>query len=108
MRGNWIFLDFKASTGWLDSFKSPFNIGHFKISGESADVNIPEIEKYKETPKEKLKTMKPRTCLIVTKPVFFSRALPEKSFALKGFECKGGKLAKERITVMVACSIYGR
>lgn len=39
------FLDFKASTGWLASFKSPFNIGHFKISGESADVNILEIEK---------------------------------------------------------------
>lgn len=39
--------------------------------------------------------------------LIFSRALPDKSFALKGFECKGGKLAKERITVMVACSMGG-
>lgn len=38
--------------------------------------------------------MNPRTCLIVTKPVFFSRALPDKSFALKGFECKGGETRK--------------
>lgn len=43
------FLDFKASTGLLDSFKSQFNIGHFKICGKNADVNIPERENYKET-----------------------------------------------------------
>lgn len=35
----------------------------------------------------------------------FLRALPDKCFALKGSKYKGGRLAKERFTVMVARSM---
>jgi hypothetical protein len=45
------------------------------------------------------------------KPVFYiflpSTPLPDKTLAPKGEACKGGKLAKERITVMLASSSTG-
>lgn len=37
----------------------------------------------------------------------FYRALPDRTVALKGTNCRGGKLAKERITVLLACSVSG-
>ena len=42
------YNDFKASSGWLDSWKSRFNIGHFKICGESADVDLEKVNEFKE------------------------------------------------------------
>lgn len=35
----------------------------------------------------------------------FLRALPDKCFALKGSKYKRGRLAKDRFTVVVACSM---
>ena len=32
-------MEFKASNGWLNSWRSKFSIGFFKICGESADVD---------------------------------------------------------------------
>jgi hypothetical protein len=29
------FMDFKASNGWLESWRSRFSIGFFKVCGES-------------------------------------------------------------------------
>ena len=42
------YNDFKASSGWLDSWKSRFNIGHFKICGESADVDLEKVNEFKK------------------------------------------------------------
>ena len=40
--------DFKASNGWLTSWKKRYNIKQFKISGESADVDLDVIENFKK------------------------------------------------------------
>ena len=37
----------------------------------------------------------------------FFRALPTKSMVAKGDSCKGGKVAKERVTVLLCCSAKG-
>ncbi len=37
----------------------------------------------------------------------FYRTLPDRTLATKGKACKGGKLSKERITVMLCCSAGG-
>jgi hypothetical protein len=38
---------------------------------------------------------------------FFFKAMPDKTLSEKGIKCKGGKLAKERITIMLTCSAVG-
>jgi hypothetical protein len=38
---------------------------------------------------------------------FFWRAVPNRTLAAKGDACRGGKLAKERITVLLCCSALG-
>ena len=101
------FPDFKASVGWLESFKSRFNIAHFKICGESADVNLDVVNSYKDVLKQKLDGYEPRDIFNCDETGLFFRALPDKSFSVKGKDCKGGKLAKERVTVMLACSMLG-
>ena len=40
--------DFKASNGWLDSFKDWYGIGFYRVSGESADVDSEIADKFKE------------------------------------------------------------
>ena len=40
--------DFKASNGWLTSWKKRYNIKQFKISGESADVDLDVVEDFKK------------------------------------------------------------
>ena len=37
----------------------------------------------------------------------FFRVLPDKTLAVKESDCKGGKLSKERLTVMFCCSATG-
>jgi len=37
----------------------------------------------------------------------FYRALPDKTFSYKGKSCSGGKIAKERLTVLLCVSMSG-
>lgn len=39
---------FKASNGWLDRWKSCYSITSFKISGESASVDMTTVEDYRQ------------------------------------------------------------
>lgn len=39
---------FKASNGWLDRWKSRYSITSFKISGESASVDMNTVEDYRQ------------------------------------------------------------
>ncbi|CAC5426367.1 unnamed protein product [Mytilus coruscus] len=38
--------DFKASNGWLDSLKNRFSTAHFKVCGESGDVDIETVNDF--------------------------------------------------------------
>jgi hypothetical protein len=40
-------MDFKASTGWLESWRSRFSIGFFKVCGESADVDDNVVDDFR-------------------------------------------------------------
>jgi hypothetical protein len=37
----------------------------------------------------------------------FFKTLPDKTLCIKSEDCKGGKLAKEHLTVMLCCSLGG-
>ena len=100
-------VDFKASNGWLESFKKRHNISSKEICGEAADVSEQTVMDWKE----KL----PSLCVgYASKDIFnadetglFFRGLPSKSLVARGDDCKGGKHSKERITVMFGASVTG-
>lgn len=89
-------INFKASNGWLESFRKRHNIIFNKVCGEANDVNVATVNEWKD----KLKTI---TDGYDIKDIFngdetglFSRLLPAKTLAVKGDKCIGGKTSKER------------
>ena len=77
------------------------------ISGEAADVNPTTVDDWHKC--------LPDICAGYTnKDIFnsdetglFFRALPTRSMVAKGDDCKGGRIAKDRITVLLCCSATG-
>ncbi|XP_063410388.1 tigger transposable element-derived protein 6-like, partial [Mytilus trossulus] len=99
--------DFKASNGWLESWRSKFSIGFFKVCGESADVDQSVVDDFKSKLENIVGDYTPENVFNADETGLFFKALPDKTLGQKGEACKGGKLAKERITVMLACSSTG-
>lgn len=101
------FTDFKASNGWFEGWKSRFSIGYFKVCGESASVDENTVEEFQRRLPSLIEGFSPSDIFNCDETGLFFRAIPDKTFATKGSECKGGKLAKERLTVMLCCSMTG-
>ena len=98
---------FKASNGWLESFRQRHGIKFNVLSGESADVDEGLATGWKERPPTLCEGYQPQDIFNVDESGFFYRALPEKSLTLKGEQCKGGEKSKERLTAMFCCSLTG-
>lgn len=99
--------EFKASNGWLESWRSRFSIGFFQVCGESSDVDMDVVNDFKKKLPDIVKNYATTEIFNADETGLFYRALPDKTLSKKGDECKGGKLAKERITVMLCCSASG-
>ena len=99
--------DFKASNGWLESLRSKFSVGFFKVCGESASVDQAVVDDFRANLSTIIGEYCPENVFNADETGLFFRTLPDKTLAQKGEVCKGGKLAKERITVMLACSSTG-
>ncbi|XP_053568121.1 tigger transposable element-derived protein 6-like [Bombina bombina] len=100
--------DFKASNGWLESFKRRHCIVWNEICGEAKDVDQATVSQWEE----KLKMLKEP---YATKDIYngdetglFFRLLPSKTLAVKREKCTGGKLSKEILTVFLCGNMDGR
>jgi hypothetical protein len=87
-----------------------FGIGTISASGHYA-VNLPMSTNKKQmigkdTYLLLLKDM-PRDQFNTDETAIFERQLPRKSMVIKGESCKGGKFAKERLSIMLCCSATG-
>uniref|UniRef100_A0A1X7V775 HTH CENPB-type domain-containing protein n=1 Tax=Amphimedon queenslandica TaxID=400682 RepID=A0A1X7V775_AMPQE len=89
---------FKASNGWLQSFKKHHKLKQLTVSGEAADVSEETVENWHERLKLILAGYKAEDIWNEDETGCFYRALPEKTLAEKK-ECRGGKKSKDRITV---------
>ncbi|XP_041377364.1 tigger transposable element-derived protein 6-like [Gigantopelta aegis] len=99
--------DFKASDGWLTSWKTRFNIKQFKVSGESAGVNHDVVDDYKERLLTIIGDFDSKDIFNCDETGLFFRALPDKTLSYKSQAAKGGKISKERLTVLLCCSSMG-
>ncbi|XP_041372803.1 tigger transposable element-derived protein 4-like [Gigantopelta aegis] len=87
--------DFKASDGWLMSWKIRFNIKQFKVSGESAGVNLDIVDDFKTRLPTILGDYEMKNIFNCDKTGLFFRALPDRTMAYKTQAAKGGKVSKE-------------
>jgi hypothetical protein len=91
---------FKATTGWSDSFKKRHNIVWNGVCGESKDVDESVVSVYKPKLLELISPYELKNIYNADETgLFFSGVLSTKSLAGKGENCTGGKMSKERLTV---------
>ena len=78
-----------------------------KINGESGDVSAEAIDSWKERIPELLQGYRSEDIWNLNESGCYWRALPDHRFARKGSQCKGGKKAKQRITVTLVANAAG-
>jgi len=98
---------FKASNGWLESFRKRHNICFRTLSGEGALLDKGNVENWKESLPHILNGYEPCNIWNLDETGLFWHGLPKKSLIFKEEEAKGGKLAKERLTICLLCSSTG-
>jgi hypothetical protein len=91
---------FKVSTGWLNSFEKRHNIVWNRVCEESKDVDEHVVSEYKPKLLELISPYEPRNIYNEDKTKLLLWALPTKSLLAMGEKCTGGKMSKERLTVL--------
>lgn len=86
---------FKASNGWLESFKKRHNIRQFVVSGEAGDVSEETVEGWHERVKSFMVGYKAEDVWNEDETGCFYRALPEKTLGEKKKSAKVGKKPKK-------------
>ncbi len=80
---------FRASNGWLRSFWKRNNIGFNVLSSESRDVDESVASDWKKNLQEACDGYPPEDLFDLDETGIFWRALPKKSFTIKGEAFKG-------------------
>lgn len=99
--------EFQASNGWLEKFLKRHNIEFKCISGEGHDVDSSAVQSWKAHLPEICKNFKPEDIYNCDETGVFFKQLPSKTLAAKRESCQGGKNAKDRLTVLLACNMIG-
>lgn len=100
--------DFKCSESWIKRFRQRHNIVPGAISGESANVNIEICNNWlKDVWPQIRKNYSDENIFNADETGLFYKMTPDKTLKFKGEKCSGGKLSKERITVLLAVNLTG-
>ncbi|GBN77517.1 Tigger transposable element-derived protein 6 [Araneus ventricosus] len=97
---------FKASNGWLEKFRTRHNISFKQICGEEKSVNPNEVTDWFGKLKSLLKGYDDRDIFNADGTDLFYRVLPEKTLCLEGEKCSGGKISKERLTLLLHATCW--
>ena len=100
--------DFKCSQGWLTSFKERYNIKLRSIQGEERSVKTEDVDAWHQTVwTEILQEYEAKDIYNCDESGLFYRILPNRTLAFKGQKCAGGKMSKERISIMFCANMDG-
>lgn len=98
---------FKASNGWLEKFRARNNITYRSICGESGSVPEEGVIDWTANLEGLISKHNERDIFNCDETGLFYRALPDKTMTLKGETCAGGKISKERLTVLLCVNMIG-
>ena len=101
-------VNFKGTTGWLDKWKIRHSISFGTVSGEAGAVDDTVIENWLKNIWPVLKEgYELKDIWNCDETGLFYKLLPNKTMTRKGQLCTGGKLSKERITVLLTANADG-
>ena len=92
---------FTASNGWLEKWKTRHNVKQFSVAGEDGEVNAETLESWAERLPEIVKGYELKDIWNADETGLFFW------IALKKGRCKGGKYAKQRMTVLLIVNALG-
>ena len=100
--------DWKCSSGWLSRWKERHNVSYRSVCGENASVNQEVCTDWKENVLQPLlEKYSPDDVFNADETGLYWRLLPDKTHAVVGEKCTGGKLSKERVTALVCANMSG-
>ena len=98
----------KIDMNWINRFKARHSIISKRIHGESASAPLDQVSMWKETILPGIiQTFQMGNVFNIDEPGLFWKLLPERTLQFKGMDCKGGKHAKDRITILLGTSALG-
>ena len=99
--------DFVASNGWIDRFKKQCNVTYKTICGESKSVDMETVEHWRQGLSGKLDGYALKDIFNADETGLFFNMLPGKTMCFRGEDCSGGKLSKQRLTVLLITNADG-
>ncbi|XP_046588037.1 tigger transposable element-derived protein 4-like [Neodiprion lecontei] len=102
-----LHINFSGSNGWLEGFKKRNDIAFKNICGESNSVDNNECSEWIKNLPVLLHDYTPDDVFNADEAGLFYKCLPDKTFTFKGQPCHGGKLSKDRVTVLVCANMSG-
>ncbi|XP_051161251.1 tigger transposable element-derived protein 4-like [Leptopilina boulardi] len=95
-------VNFDCSLSWISRFKARHNIVSGTIAGESSSVEQNIVTEWLTTVWPNLrKQFSDENIFNADETGLFYKMMPDRILKFKGESCSGGKMSKERITVMV-------
>ena len=100
--------EFQGSEGWLSRFKKRNSIIFKSVQGEAGDVAPADTEIWREEILPNLlKQYKPYDIYNIDECGLFYQLLPDRTLSFIGEKCEGGKLSKQRLTVLLVANMSG-
>lgn len=100
--------NFSGSVGWLERWKGRHSVTFVTIVGEENSVNTEVVDEWLKNVWPVLSEgYSPEDIFNTDETALFYKLLPNKTMSRKGESCKGGKLAKDRITVLLTSNAAG-
>ena len=102
------FDTFHATNGFFDRWKKRYGIVYKHAHGEKLDANPSSVEDWLSTVfQDVLKRYPPEDIYNADETGFYYRALPNGSHVFKSTNLSGGKVSKDRLTLLVCASVTG-
>lgn len=99
---------FQASNGFLHRFKKRNGVLQKTIAGESNSADQDVCAEWVEKVLPSIVSgYEPQDIFNADETALFYRVLPHKTLEFKGKDCRGGKLSKERVTVLLIANQSG-
>lgn len=99
--------NFECSRGWIDRFKKRHAISFGKISGEKNYVDHQDVTNWLEKWETIRQEYADEDIFNLDETGLFFNLAPDKTLRVKGENCAGGKLSKERVTLLVGANMCG-
>lgn len=99
---------FTASNRWLSSFKNRNALVFNTVCGEARDVSQTVIDEWLDKLPSLIIGYEVKDIANCDETALFFRPIPQKSIALKDEKCSGGKLSKERLSVLLCAFADGK